>query len=209
MNITQGWRRHRRVQTLGTSRARRRRAPRTEHGASAAPRREPSTRAPEARQSARPSAASPPRALRLCLPPIFLSTLCLCAPPTRRAVHVGHMPVNYSKWDNIDDSDEDEAPPSKLAARSVSDMVPAGATELPSGAAKAFLDALCAAVFTSFSTEDGRTVCSAALRRALPGAASLDEELKQHVLACHFFLPSCLPPCAAKPHPLSVRVANC
>ena len=119
------------------------------------------------------------------------------------------MPVNYSKWANIDDSDEDEAPPSKLAARSVSDMVPAGATELPHGAAKAFLDALCAAVFTSFSTEDGRRICSTALRRALPGAASLDEELKQHVLACHFFLPSCLPPCAAKPHPLSVRVANC
>ena len=95
------------------------------------------------------------------------------------------MPVNYSKWDTIDVCDEDEAPPSKLAARSVSDMV----------------DALCAAVFTSFSTEDGRKVCSAALRRALPGAASLDEELQQHVLACHFFLPSCLPPCVANATP--------
>tara|TARA_B100000795_G_C22670766_1_gene387842 strand:+ start:68 stop:424 length:357 start_codon:yes stop_codon:yes gene_type:complete len=118
------------------------------------------------------------------------------------------MPVNYSKWANIDDSDEDEAPPSKLAARSVSDMVPAGATELPHGAAKAFLDALCAAVFTSFSTEDGRKICSTALRRALPGAASLDEELNQHVLACHFFLPSCLPPCVAKPHPTVERACG-
>ena len=115
------------------------------------------------------------------------------------------MPVNYAKWDKIDDSDEDEASPSNLAA---SDMASAGATELPPGAARAFLDALCAAVFTSFSTEDGRNVCTAALRRALPGVASLDEELKQHVLGCHFFLPSCLPPCAAKAHPVSVRVAN-
>ena len=108
------------------------------------------------------------------------------------------MPVNYAKWDNIDDSDEDEAPPSNLAA---SDMASAGATELPPGAARAFLDALCAAVFTSFSTEDGRKVCTAALRRALPGVGSLDEELKQHVLGCHFFLPSCLPPCAAQATP--------
>ena len=108
------------------------------------------------------------------------------------------MPVNYAKWDNIDDSDEDEASPSNLAA---SDMASAGATELPPGAARAFLDALCAAVFTSFSTEDGRKVCTAALRRALPGVGSLDEELKQHVLGCHFFLPSCLPPCAAQATP--------
>ena len=108
------------------------------------------------------------------------------------------MPVNYAKWDNIDDSDEDEASPSNLAA---SDMASAGATELPPGAARAFLDALCAAVFTSFSTEDGRKVCTAALRRALPGVGSLDEELKQHVLGCHFFLPSCLPPCADQATP--------
>ena len=115
---------------------------------------------------------------------------------SRRAQHA--MPVNYAKWDNIDDSDEDEASPSNLAA---SDMASAGATELPPGAARAFLDALCAAVFTSFSTEDGRKVCTAALRRALPGVGSLDEELKQHVLGCHFFLPSCLPPCAAQATP--------
>ena len=149
------------------------------------------------------------RALRICTPHnasvhLVITRSSSFARPTGAA----QMPVNYSKWANIEDSDEDEAPPSKLAARSVSDMVPAGATELPYGAAKAFLDALCAAVFTSFSTEDGRKICSTALRRALPGAASLDEELNQHVLACHFFLPSCLPPCVAKPHPTVERACG-
>ena len=101
------------------------------------------------------------------------------------------MPINYSKWANIDDDDEEEAPPS---AKSVADLVPAGATELPPGATRAFLNALCEAVFSQFSTKDGLRICSTALRRSLPGVASLDDELQNYVLACHFYFPNCLPP---------------
>lgn len=101
------------------------------------------------------------------------------------------MPISYAKWDNIEDEEEEASP--ETFSRPVADLVPAGATELPPGATRSFLEALCAAVFSQFSTDDGRTICSTAIRRSLPGAASLDEELKQHVLACHFYFPMCLP----------------
>ena len=99
------------------------------------------------------------------------------------------MPINYDKWDNIDDSDEEEsAVPSRVA-----DLVPAGATTLPPDATRAFLNELCGSVFVQLATDEGIRICSTALQRSLPGIAPLEEELKTHTLACHFYFPQCLP----------------
>ena len=96
--------------------------------------------------------------------------------------------INYSKWANIDDSDDDDD-----AAEDVSHLVPAGAETLPDDAVKAFLDELCERTLTQLEAGTGLEICCGALQRSLPGE-SLEDELKEHVLATHFYFPDCLPP---------------
>lgn len=96
--------------------------------------------------------------------------------------------INYDKWANIDDSDDDDD-----GAESVNRLVPPGAETLPDDAIKAFLDELCERTLTQLEAGTGLEICCGALQRSLPGE-SLEDELKEHVLATHFYFPDCLPP---------------
>ena len=95
------------------------------------------------------------------------------------------MPVNYSKWANIEDSDDD--------AEDASHFVPAGAETLPDDAIKAFLDTLCERTLSHLEAGTGLEICCGALAHSLPGEGSIEDELKEHVLATHFYFPDCLP----------------